>query len=116
MTSYTVLICDSELKQALDQPHSRYWRKKGGPLMQKKLRRTLEKLKNDPYHLADSHRLLGEYRGLRSVSVDGRWRLLFKICEECERDQLQQFWPLPCCTNGSPSRTTVTVVHFVDYH
>ena len=112
---YRVRVLNAEFDAAIRDSKARYWRKTGG-LMHRRVVATLGKLAQDPVHLAGSHPLHHNYSGLRSVEVFGAWRLLIKICEECQRNSQQAKWPLDCCDNPPGDLRQVNVLELVDYH
>lgn len=64
-------------------------------------------LEQEPYIDARSEKLRHDYSGLRSAVLVAQWRLIFKVCEECRRDQMQKRNPLECRRNeiDLPNRT-----------
>lgn len=98
---YRVVIRDPELQAMLDDPRHRGWRKIGYTL-HKPTKDTIKKLEQDPMGPAHSELLKYQYKGLRSAHVNKKWRLIYKVCEECIRCQFQNFNPLPCCCGDEP--------------
>lgn len=112
---FSVEIRDPALRSALQSSGDRFWRRYGA-VMQKRVLAAIHKIEQDPYNLASSHRLHGNFDGLRGVSVDGRLRLLIKICEECWRHSLRDQNPQLCCADDALDATRVNVVTLIDYH
>ena len=102
-TSYAIRIV-SPLREDLENP--RFWRHKH-PRLQRRYERVLELLTQDPYGAARSEQLRHDFAGLRSAVLLDQWRLIFKVCEECLRNQMQESNPLDCCRNEIelPDRT-----------
>jgi mRNA-degrading endonuclease YafQ of YafQ-DinJ toxin-antitoxin module len=70
-----------------------------------------------PYGAANSHKLRYDWTRKRSAHVDDRYRLIYKVCEECrkrsEAEPNHMINCLPC--EGVPSET-VNFLDIVDYH
>ena len=80
--------------------------------------RRLDVLLGDVYRAGRAERLRGRYRGLRSARVDDRVRFIYRLCEECRREDEQHIRPLDCCISGNTDDRTINVLllsdHYVD--
>ena len=76
------------------------------------IKRKTELVMQLPYGAAKSERLKYAWSGKRSARIDDRYRLIFKVCEECQKrgDQEPNHMTncMPC--EGVP----VTTVNFLD--
>lgn len=112
---YAVRVLDPDLQRALADPSDRYWRGKP-PHIHRRVHQIISRLRQNPYDLAGSHPLVGEFRSLRAARLTDRWRLIFKICEECRRNGAQAIHPLDCCRSGETLDQTINLLEIVDYH
>ncbi len=92
---YQIRVVDS-LQKSIDR--SGFWRHRH-PRLRQRYGVVLEMLAHELYMAARSERLRHDYSGLRSAVLVGQWRLIFKVCEECRHDQMQERNPLDCCRN-----------------
>ena len=113
VVSYEVRVIGS-LRRDIDRP--RFWRHKH-PRLRLRYERALGLLAEDPYSAAQSERLRHDYSGLRSAVLLAQWRLIFKVCEECKREGLQERNPLDCCRDEIvlPDRT-VNIIDISDHY
>lgn len=73
-------------------------------------------LLNNPYTAAKAERLKGDLRGKRSARVNRQVRIIYTICEECQRENL---WPTynRCCQDPSVrAPKTVNFLALSRYH
>ncbi len=89
----------------LDQLDSRRYRSN-----RRRIEERLEELLKDPLVAAGAERLRHELRGLRSANALGGTRFIYRICEECRRENEQMFRPLDCCVSGETPDRTVNVL------
>jgi mRNA-degrading endonuclease YafQ of YafQ-DinJ toxin-antitoxin module len=73
-------------------------------------------LRQEPYHAANAERLRHEYVGLRSASVQGTTRIVYRICEECRAQHDEANRPLRCCLTGETPANTVNVLCLWENH
>lgn len=78
--------------------------------------RRLDVLLGDVYRAGRAERLRGRYRGLRSARVDDRVRFIYRLCEECRREDEQDIRPLDCCISGDTDDRTVNVLFLSDHY
>ena len=112
-TPYRIRLVDS-LRRDIDRP--RFWRHKH-PRLRRRYERVLDMLAQDPYTAARSEQLRHDYSGLRSAVLLDQWRLIFKVCEECRRDDMRERNPLDCCRNEVvlPDKT-VNIIDISDHY
>ena len=106
-----------DLQLALDNPTHLFWKRRRNPRLPKRTKRVIELLQEAPYTAAGSHPLRWDLSGLRAADLVGGWRLIFKVCEECRKQEMQKSSPLDCC-RGETSTTDITInlLDVDDYH
>ena len=77
---------------------------------QREIQQRLRVLFGDVYRAARAERLKARYEGLRSARVDDRVRIIYRICEECQRLGDGDLRPLDCCLSGNTAARTVNVL------
>ena len=79
------------------------------------LRSTIERKVNMvlqvPYGAAKSERLKYNWARKRSARIDDKYRLIFKVCEECERDNQREPNHMTACL---PCGVPLATVNFID--
>lgn len=95
----------------LRQARSRVYRSRG-----KELRASLERLFEDPLSPSRSERLKHQFVGLRSAPVNGRLRLIYRVCEECRRLGDETGRPIECCWATNTPATTVNILCISDHY
>lgn len=78
--------------------------------------KSLNVLSANPYSARRSKRLKGPLAGLRSARIDRRWRLIFRLCEECESLGDKSRRPLDCCFTGETESRTMNVLCISDHY
>ena len=97
-------------------PESNFWKKKN-PRLKKRTLSVFILLEQDPYRAAGSERLKYDWVGLRSAELVQQWRLIFKICQECVRQNLQANNPIDCCRGDLESNDEfVNVIEISDHY
>lgn len=95
----------------MDQLQERRYRSRV-PEIQRRLRLLLQ----DPYAAAGAERLRHTYTGLRSARVSASKRLIYRICEECQRLSEQERWALDCCLDPQTELRMVNVLCLSEHY
>ena len=115
--SYQPRFCNPDLEPALDDPKHPLWRRQRHPRLPKRTKLVVDLLREAPYSAAGSHRLQWDLSGLRAADLVGPWRLIFKVCEECRKENLQERNPLDCCRGEiSLPNNTINLLYIDNYH
>jgi hypothetical protein len=69
-----------------------------------------------PTTARSSHPLKDKLAGYRGADYDGGDRFIFRICDECVRNNQTTLHPLDCCAVDGRPLLVVTFVGFGDYH
>lgn len=69
-----------------------------------------------PYTARGSHLLRHHWAGFRSANFDGRFRIIYRVCDECVNCNHRALSPLPCCSDEARDPHVITFVDFGDYH
>ena len=84
--------------------------------LQKKLASLEERLPEDPYHVAHSHRMRQDWKGVRSVRITGNWRLYYTICAECREFSEEDVNRPRCPDCGDQPDETINLLTVDDPH
>jgi Txe/YoeB family toxin of Txe-Axe toxin-antitoxin module len=105
-----------QLQQDLDDPKAKFWKNKD-PRLRKRVLDVIDRLCDAPYTAAGSHQLKWDISGLRAADLVGAWRLIFKVCEECRKQGLQNQNPLDGCRGETQlPNNTINFLEITDYH
>ncbi len=69
-----------------------------------------------PYGACKSERLKYKWTRKRSAHIDKRYRLIFKVCQECERDNQQEPNHMVNCMPCGVPLTTVNFLDITDHY
>jgi Txe/YoeB family toxin of Txe-Axe toxin-antitoxin module len=75
-----------------------------------RIEQRLADLLKDPYNAAGAERLRHEFQGLRSMRVDQKVRIIFRVCGECRRLNERGLRPLDCCLDATTPDETVNIL------
>lgn len=81
------------------------------------IKRKAELVMQAPYGAAKSERLRHDWAGKRSARIDDRYRLIYKVCEECQRrGEGEPNHMIDCLSCESVPVTTVNFLDITDHY
>lgn len=98
-------------RQYRRQVQSKFFRRRA-----KEIERRLDILFRDPYGAAGGHRLKGQFAGLRSADLDGKWRFMYRICRDCRVNGDERRRPIDCCLKGGTGDQTVNILMISEHY
>ena len=100
----------------ISESTARFWRNKD-PRLFRRTQTAIDRLVASPYDAAGSHLLKWDLAGLRAADLIRGWRLIFKVCQECHQNNLEQPHPLDCCIGDvEVDELTINILGISDHY